>query len=83
MGIILWIVLGGVAGWVASMIMNTDDRQGIIFNIVVGIIGASLGGFILNFFGQIGVSGFNFYSLLVAILGAVALLWIVKMLTGE
>ena len=76
MGILLWIVFGALAGWIASMIVRTD--QGLLLDIVVGIIGAVIGGFIFRTFGAAGVSGFNIYSLLVAILGAVVLLWIVK-----
>ncbi len=82
MGIIVWIVFGGLAGWVGSMIMNTDGQQGIILNVIVGIIGASIGGFIMNTLGEGGVSGFNFYSFLVAVLGAVVLLYIVKLIRG-
>ena len=78
MGIILWIIFGALAGWIASMIMKTDAQQGPMLNIIVGIIGAVLGGLIMNFFGKSGVSGFNLYSFLVAILGAVVLIWIVK-----
>ena len=76
MEIILWIILGGVAGWIASIIMKTDRAQGTISDIIVGILGALIGGFIMNFFGQSGVTGFNFYSLIVAIIGAVVLIWI-------
>lgn len=76
MGILLWIVFGALAGWIASMIVRTD--QGLLLDIVVGIIGAVIGGFIFRAFGAAGVSGFNIYSLLVAILGAVVLLAIVK-----
>lgn len=79
MGILLWIVFGGLAGWIASMIMSTSDQQGIFLNIIVGVIGASLGGFIMQFFGASGVSGFDIYSFAVAILGAVVLLYIVKL----
>ncbi len=76
MEIILWIILGGVAGWIASIIMKTDRAQGTISDIIVGVLGALIGGFIMNFFGQSGVTGFNFYSLIVAIIGAVVLIWI-------
>jgi uncharacterized membrane protein YeaQ/YmgE (transglycosylase-associated protein family) len=76
MGILLWIIFGALAGWIASLIMKT--RQGLLLDIVVGIIGAMIGGFIFRAFGAAGVSGFNVYSLLVAILGAIVLLWIVK-----
>ncbi|MDQ5919561.1 MAG: hypothetical protein QG668_288 [Patescibacteria group bacterium] len=78
MGIILWIILGAVAGWIASLIMKTDAQQGALMNIVIGIVGAVLGGFVMSFFGQGGVSGFNLYSLLVSVLGAVVLIAIIR-----
>lgn len=79
MDIILWIAMGGIAGWIASMIMGTNARQGLILDIMVGIIGAVAGGWLMSFFGQPAPSGFNIYSLLVAIGGAVALLFVVKL----
>lgn len=78
MGILLWIIFGGIVGWVASLIMKTDSQQGIILNIVVGIVGAVVGGWIMDFMGQSDVTGFNIYSFLVALLGAVVLIAIVK-----
>lgn len=75
--ILLWIILGALAGWIASMIMKTNAQQGVLGNIVIGVVGAVLGGWAMNFFGQAGVTGFNLYSLLVAVLGAVLLLGIV------
>lgn len=74
MDIILWIVLGAVAGWIAGMIMSSD--RGVIEDIVLGIIGAFVGGFIFNSLGQPGVTGFNIYSLVVAVIGAVVLIFI-------
>jgi len=82
MGFIAWIVLGGFAGWIASMIAKTNEQQGLFLNIVVGIVGAFAGGFIFSLFGGAGVTGFNWYSLLVAIVGAVVLLYIVKLVRG-
>lgn len=82
MGIILWIVFGALAGWIASLIMKTDSQQGPLMNIIVGIIGAVVGGFVMNAVGQSGVSGFNLYSLLVAIGGAIVLIAIVRMVRG-
>lgn len=79
MGILAWIIFGALAGWIASLIMNTDEEQGAIANIVVGIIGAMIGGFIARSLGSSGVSGFNLSSLIVAILGAILLLGIYKM----
>lgn len=83
MWIIGWIVLGGLAGWVASMIAGTNASQGLLGNIVVGIIGGLLGGFILNLFGVDGVTGFNLWSFIVALLGAIIALWIWKMISGR
>jgi uncharacterized membrane protein YeaQ/YmgE (transglycosylase-associated protein family) len=82
MGILAWIVLGGVAGWIASMVAKTDASQGIFLNIVVGIIGAFVGGLVFGFFGGQEVTGFNLYSLLVSTIGAVVFLYIVKMIRG-
>lgn len=82
MSILVWIVFGALAGWVGSMIMGTDGQQGVILNIVVGIIGASLGGYIMNYLGKAGVSGFNLYSFLVAVVGAVVLLALLKLIRG-
>jgi uncharacterized membrane protein YeaQ/YmgE (transglycosylase-associated protein family) len=76
--LIFWIVLGGLAGWIASMIMGTDARMGAGANIVVGIIGAIVGGLLMNAMGGPGVTGFNLYSILVAIGGAVILLLLVR-----
>lgn len=80
MGIILWIIFGALVGWIASLIMKTDAQQGALLNIVVGIVGAMIGGFIMSFLGKSGVTGFNLYSFLVALLGAVVLIWLVKAL---
>ena len=82
MNILLWIILGALAGWIASMIVRTNDSQGILMDIVVGIVGAFLGGFVFNLFGASGVTGFNIYSILVAIIGAIILLAIVKAIRG-
>ena len=78
MGIISWIILGALAGWIASKIMNTDESMGAIANIVVGIVGAFIGGFIMNFFSKGGVYGFNLYSLFVALLGSIVLIAIAR-----
>ncbi len=80
MDILLWIVFGGLAGWIASMIMGVNAQMGLIANIVVGIVGALIGGFVVSFFGGTGFTGFNLYGFLVAILGSVILIWIVRML---
>jgi uncharacterized membrane protein YeaQ/YmgE (transglycosylase-associated protein family) len=81
--IIVWIVIGGLAGWVASMITRTDASQGVIGNIIAGIIGAFVGGFVVELFGGSGFTGFNLWSFLVALLGAVIVLFIWKAITGR
>jgi uncharacterized membrane protein YeaQ/YmgE (transglycosylase-associated protein family) len=78
MSFIIWIIFGALAGWIASLVMKTDAQQGFMMNIIVGIVGAFLGGFIFEQFGASGVTGFNLYSLLVAVIGAVLLIWIVR-----
>lgn len=75
--VIAWILFGALAGWIANMIMKRNAQMGIVANIVVGIVGALIGGFLLNLAGVAGMTGFNLYSLLVAIFGAVVLLFLV------
>lgn len=74
MQILLWIVLGGVAGWIASLL--TGSGRGVLGDIILGILGAILGGWIMSLFGGSGVTGFNLSSLLVAVLGSIVLIWI-------
>ena len=80
MSFIAWLIVGGILGWLASIIMGTNDRQGQLLNIVVGIIGAFLGGLVLAPIfgtGTINQRDFSFSSLIVSLLGAVILLAIV------
>lgn len=70
MGIILWIIFGAIAGWLASVLMKTDWEQGTLADIILGIVGAVLGGMVMGFMGQPGVTGFNLYSMFVAVIGA-------------
>lgn len=77
MGIVLWIIFGALAGWIASKIMKRDESMGAVANIVVGIIGAALGGWISSaLLGGQGITGFNLWSLLIAVAGACLLLLI-------
>jgi uncharacterized membrane protein YeaQ/YmgE (transglycosylase-associated protein family) len=78
---VLWIILGALAGWIASMIMRTDAEMGALANIVVGIIGAFIGGFVVRAFTGSTPDGLSIPGLLTAILGAVILLAIVKAFT--
>ncbi len=83
MDVLLWILFGALAGWIASMIMKTDGQMGAMGNIVVGIVGAFIGGFVVRFFTGMEAEGFNIMSLIVAVIGAVILLAIMKMVSGR
>jgi uncharacterized membrane protein YeaQ/YmgE (transglycosylase-associated protein family) len=82
MGIIAWIVVGLIAGALAKLIMPGDDPGGFIVTILLGIVGAFVGGFVVNLFGGAGVSGFNLWSILVATLGAIILLAVYRLVAG-
>ena len=73
MSILAWIVLGLISGFIASKIVNKTG-EGIILDIVLGIVGAVVGGFVFSLFGAAGVSGFNLYSMFVAVVGAIVIL---------
>ncbi len=79
---LVWIVIGGLAGWAASKIMGTDAQQGIGLNIVVGVVGALIGGWILNLFGMNTDGNGLIVSFLTALVGAVILLFGVKAIMG-
>ena len=78
MNLLVWIIFGALAGWIASIVMRTDGEQGGFMNVVIGIAGAVVGGFVMNLLGNSGVSGFNLYSLLVAIMGSIVLIALVR-----
>jgi uncharacterized membrane protein YeaQ/YmgE (transglycosylase-associated protein family) len=82
MSIIGWIILGLIAGFIASKIVNKAG-EGFILDIVLGIVGAIVGGFIFSLFGANGVTGFNLYSMIVAIIGAIVVLVIYHALFGR
>lgn len=82
MNIIIWLIMGGIIGWLASLIMKTSGQQGIIMNVVVGIVGAVIGGWLFGPMlgaAQIG-EGFDFMSFIVALLGAIILLAIINLI---
>lgn len=81
MGIIIWLIMGGVVGWIASMIMGTNAQQGIILNVVVGIVGALIGGWLIGpMLGAGSINeGITIMSFIVSLIGAVILLAIVNM----
>ncbi len=78
MGFIIWLIVGGVCGWLASLVMRTDGQQGIILNIVVGIVGAAIAGFLLGGAASLN-NGLTIQSFLYSLLGAVVLLAIVNL----
>jgi len=82
MGIIAWLVVGLIAGFIASKIVN-HTGSGVIMDIVLGVVGAFVGGFVFNFFGHTGVTDFNLYSMLVATLGAIVVLFIFHAVAGR
>jgi uncharacterized membrane protein YeaQ/YmgE (transglycosylase-associated protein family) len=83
LGLFAWIIIGAIAGWLASKVMKTSRQQGLVMDIVVGIAGAFIGGFLFNQFGAAGATGFNIWSLFVAFTGAVVLLAVLRLLTGR
>lgn len=83
MGWLAWIVIGAIAGWLASIVMKTNREQGLIMDIIVGIVGALIGGFIFNALGIAGTTGFNIWSLFVAFIGAIVLLGILRLFSGR
>jgi uncharacterized membrane protein YeaQ/YmgE (transglycosylase-associated protein family) len=82
MGILVWLIVGGIIGWVASLIMKTDAQQGMFLNIVVGIVGAFIGGWLGGLFGlggDINDGNFSMSGLLMSLVGAIVLLAIVNL----
>ena len=79
MGLILWLVVGGIVGWLASLVMRTDAQQGVILNVVVGIVGAFIAGLVFNG-GTINNGPLTLYSFLISLVGAIVLLAIVNLI---
>ncbi|PYE90590.1 GlsB/YeaQ/YmgE family stress response membrane protein [Phyllobacterium leguminum] len=82
MGFLSWILLGLIAGFIGSKIVNKSG-QGMFLDIALGIFGAIIGGLVFSLFGATGITGFNIYSLIVAVIGSVAVLWIYHAITGR
>jgi len=83
MGILLWIIFGALAGWIASIVMKTNSGQGTMMDIIMGIVGAVVGGYLMGLAGQPGVTGFNLYSLAVAVIGAIVVIYIGRMIRNR
>jgi uncharacterized membrane protein YeaQ/YmgE (transglycosylase-associated protein family) len=82
MSIVSWILLGLIAGFIGSKIVNSEG-QGLWLDIVLGIVGAVVGGFLFSVLGATGITGFNIYSLIVAVIGSVVVLWLYHLLAGR
>ena len=82
MSILSWILLGLVAGFIGSRIVNSEG-QGLLLDIVLGIVGAIVGGLLFSLFGAGGVTGFNIYSLIVAVIGSIVVLWVYHAFAGR
>jgi uncharacterized membrane protein YeaQ/YmgE (transglycosylase-associated protein family) len=78
MGIFSWIIIGALAGWIASMFTGNNKSMGAGANILVGILGGLIGGFLMGLFGGVGITGFNIWSLVVSVVGSIILLCIVN-----
>lgn len=82
MSVISWIILGLIAGFIGSKIVNKSG-QGMFLDIALGIVGAIIGGVIFTFFGAQGVTGLNIYSLIISIIGAIVVLWVYHAISGK
>jgi uncharacterized membrane protein YeaQ/YmgE (transglycosylase-associated protein family) len=82
MSVIAWIVLGLIAGFIASKLVS-GSGQGLLMDIVLGIVGAVVGGYLFTALGATGITGFNIYSMFVAIVGAAVLLWLYHAIAGR
>ncbi len=82
MSVIAWLVLGLISGFIASKIVNKNG-EGLILDIVLGVVGAAVGGWVFTFFGAAPVTGFNIYSMVVAVVGAVIVLVLYHAITGK
>lgn len=82
MSVIAWIILGLIAGFIGSKIVNKTG-QGFLMNVVLGIVGAVVGGYLFTFFGASGVTGVNIYSIIVSVVGAVVVIWLYNAVTAR
>lgn len=78
MGIISWIIVGGLAGWLGAKIMGRKNQLGFVATVVLGIIGAFVGGFLISILGGTGVTGINLWSIFVAALGSIVFIWLAQ-----
>lgn len=82
MSIMAWIIVGIIAGWIAKRVIPGEGPAGLLGDLVIGVVGAIVGGWIFNFFGHPGATGVNIGSIVVSFVGAVVVLWLMRQLTG-
>jgi uncharacterized membrane protein YeaQ/YmgE (transglycosylase-associated protein family) len=82
MSILAWLIVGIIAGWLAKMVIPGEAPRGVLGDLVTGVVGAIAGGWIFNYFGHPGATGVNVGSIIVAFIGAVVVLWVMRQLTG-
>jgi uncharacterized membrane protein YeaQ/YmgE (transglycosylase-associated protein family) len=82
MTFLAWIIVGIIAGWMAKRVIPGEGPKGVFGDLVIGVVGAIVGGWLFNYFGHPGATGLNIGSVLVAFLGAVVVLWIMRLVTG-
>jgi uncharacterized membrane protein YeaQ/YmgE (transglycosylase-associated protein family) len=82
MTILAWIIVGIIAGWMAKRVIPGEGPRGMFGDLVIGVAGAIVGGWLFNYFGRPGATGLNMGSVLVAFLGAVVVLWVMRLVTG-
>ena len=82
MSILAWIIVGIIAGWLAKMVIPGEGPRGVLGDLVIGVIGAIAGGWIFNYFGHPGATGVNVGSIVVAFVGAVVVLWLMRQFVG-
>jgi len=82
MSILSWIIVGIIAGWLAKMVIPGEGPKGVLGDLVIGVVGAIVGGWIFNYFGHPGATGVNLASIVVAFIGAVVLLWLARQVLG-
>jgi uncharacterized membrane protein YeaQ/YmgE (transglycosylase-associated protein family) len=82
MSLLSWIIVGIVAGWLAKMVIPGEGPRGVLGDLVIGVVGAIAGGWIFNYFGHPGATGMNIGSIVVAFIGAVVVLWLMRQIVG-
>jgi len=83
MNLLSLILLGAIVGWIANGLADNQNRTGLTGNIILGVLGSMFGGWIMNYFGKSGVNGFNFYSIVVGVVGSIALLTVFRWFRGN